>query len=68
MEIEKKFLTPNKYSRPGIKLEKVTKMVPIGGGGIGMHVIPVEKAIPAEQKSESYEHLSHWIEKYDGNL
>ena len=26
-------------------LEPVTPMVPLGGGGIGMHVIPVEKAI-----------------------
>lgn len=26
-----------------LPLEKVTKMVPIGGGGISMHVIPVEK-------------------------
>lgn len=51
-----------------LPLEKVTPMVPIGGAGIGMHVIPVEKAIPAEQKSESYEHLSHWIEKYDGHF
>ena len=51
-----------------LPLEKVTKMVPIGGGGIGMHVIPVEKAIPTEQKSESIEHLSHWIEKYDGQF
>lgn len=49
-----------------LPLEKVTPMVPIGGAGVGMHVIPVEKAIPTEQKSESYEHLSHWIEKYDG--
>ena len=30
-------------------LEKVTPMVPPGGAGIGMHVIPVEKAIEAEK-------------------
>ena len=30
-------------------LEKVTPMVPPGGAGIGMHVIPVEKAIETEK-------------------
>ncbi len=49
-----------------LPLEKVTPMVPLGGAGIGMHVIPVEKAIPTEQKLLSIEHLSHWIEKYKG--
>ena len=34
-----------------LPLEKVTPMVPPGGSGIGMHVIPVEKAIPAQQQS-----------------
>ena len=29
-----------------------------------MHVIPVEKAIPTEQKSASVEHISHWLKKY----
>ena len=47
-------------------LEKVTPMVPLGGAGIGMHVIPVEMAIPAEQKSVSIEHISHWVQKYKG--
>lgn len=49
-----------------LPLEKVTPMVPLGGAGIGMHVIPVEKAIPTEQKSVSVEHISHWLEKYKG--
>ena len=31
-----------------LPLEKVTPMVPEGGAGIGMHVIPVEKAISME--------------------
>ena len=48
-----------------LPLEKVTAMVPPGGAGIGMHVIPVEKAIPANSKSVSIEHLSHWLKKYD---
>ena len=48
-----------------LPLEKVTAMVPPGGAGIGMHVIPVEKAIPAHQESVSVEHISHWLNKYD---
>lgn len=47
-----------------LPLEKVTPMVPPGGAGIGMHVIPVEKAIPAEQESASIEHISYWLKKY----
>ncbi len=47
-----------------LPLEKVTPMVPLGGSGIGMHVIPVEKAIPAQQQSASVEHISHWLKKY----
>ena len=49
-----------------LPLEKITKMVPPGGSGIGMHVIPVEKAIEMEDKSVSVEHISHWLDKYDG--
>lgn len=49
-----------------IPLEKVTPMVPLGGAGIGMHVIPVEKAIGMENKSVSVEHISHWLGKYEG--
>lgn len=47
-------------------LEKVAPMVPPGGAGIGMHVIPVEKAIEMENTSVSIEHISHWLDKYDG--
>ncbi|MDO4650157.1 MAG: FAD-dependent oxidoreductase [Eubacteriales bacterium] len=49
-----------------LPLEKVTKIVPPGGAGIGMHVIPVEKAIEMENKSIDIEHISHWLEKYEG--
>lgn len=48
-----------------LPLEAVTPMVPPGGAGIGMHVIPVESAIPHESKSVDVEHLSHWLKKYD---
>ena len=46
-------------------LENVTPMIPLGGAGVGMHVIPVEKAIQAESQSASVEHISHWLNKYD---
>ena len=46
-------------------LEDVTPMLPPGGGGVGMHVIPVEKAIEHENQSVSVEHISHWLNKYD---
>ena len=49
-----------------LPLEAVTPMVPPGGAGIGMHVIPVEKAIEAENTSIDLEHISHWLDKYDG--
>ena len=49
-----------------LPLEKVTPMVPPGGAGIGMHVIPVEKAISMENNSVSIEHISHWLDKYNG--
>ena len=46
-------------------LEGVTTMIPPGGSGVGMHVIPVEKAIEHENKSADVEHISHWLNKYD---
>ena len=49
-----------------LPLDMVTKFVPEGGSGIGMHVIPVEKAIEMESQSVSVEHISHWLDKYDG--
>ena len=49
-----------------LPLEKVTTMVPPGGAGIGMHVIPVEKAISMVNNSVSIEHISHWLDKYNG--
>ena len=50
---------------PQEPLELAAKLVPPGGAGIGMHVIPVETAIDAGTKSVSVEHLSHWLQKYD---
>ena len=49
-----------------LPLEKITPFVPEGGAGIGMHVIPVEKAIEMENESVNLEHISHWLNKYEG--
>ena len=51
-----------------LPLTKVTPMVPAGGAGIGMHVIPVEKAISMESSSIDIEHISYWLKKYEGHL
>ncbi len=51
-----------------LPLAGLTEMVPPGGAGIGMHVIPVEQAIPAESESLDIEHLSHWLKKYEGHI
>ena len=50
---------------PQEPLEWAAKMVPPGGAGLGMHVIPVEKAIDPSSRSVDTEHLSHWLDKYD---
>ncbi|MBR6423325.1 MAG: FAD-dependent oxidoreductase [Bacteroidales bacterium] len=51
-----------------LPLEKITPMVPMGGSGIGMHVIPVEKAISMENQTVDIEHLSYWLKRYEGHL
>ena len=44
-----------------IALEGLAPFMP--EGGVGMHVIPVEKAISTENQSLPIEHISHWLEK-----
>ena len=51
-----------------LPLEKVTPMVPMGGAGIGMHVIPVEKAITMENQTADIEHISYWLKRYSGHI
>ena len=51
-----------------LPLEKITPMVPPGGAGIGMHVIPVEKAIETEQEAIGLEKISYWLHKYEGKV
>ncbi len=51
-----------------LPLEKVTPMVPMGGAGIGMHVIPVEKAISMENETADIEHISYWLKRYEGHI
>ncbi|MBQ6519703.1 MAG: FAD-dependent oxidoreductase [Anaerolineaceae bacterium] len=48
-----------------LPLAGLTEMVPPGGSGIGMHVIPVEKAIKMENTSVPVEHISRWLDMYD---
>ena len=49
-------------------LNGLTEMIPPGGAGIGMHVIPVEKAIAHESSSIDIEHISYWLDKYEGHI
>ena len=48
-----------------LPLEKITPMVPPGGSGIGIHVIPVEKAIESENEATGLEKISYWLDKYE---
>ena len=45
-----------------------TEMIPPGGAGMAMHVIPVEKAIEHVTESVSCEKLSFWLDKYGKKL
>lgn len=57
---------PRMFERLSVEpIEGVTQMIPPGGAGLGMHVIPVEEAIPHDSRSVDVEHLSHWLKKYD---
>ena len=51
-----------------IPLDGITHMVPPGGAGIGMHVIPVEQAISMENGTIDLEHISYWLKKYEGHI
>ena len=51
-----------------IPLAGITQMVAPGGMGIGMHVIPVEKAIDAQQEAITLERISYWLDKYEGHI
>lgn len=51
-----------------IPLEGITQMIPPGGAGVGMHVIPVEKAISMENEAIDIEKLSYWLRKYEGKI
>ena len=51
-----------------IPLAGITEMLPPGGGGVGMHVIPVEKAIESNNEAIDIEKISHWMKKYEGHI
>ena len=46
----------------------LTELIPPGGAGVGMHVIPVEKAIEHTSTSIDIEHISYWLKKYEGHI
>ena len=48
-----------------LPLAIIQPLVPLGGAGFGMPVIPVAQAIPATQPSVSVEHISYWLKKYE---
>ena len=51
-----------------VPLAGITEMIPPGGDGIGMHVIPVEKAIDSNNEAIDIEKISHWLKKYEGHI
>ena len=51
-----------------IPLKGITQMVPQGGAGIGMHVIPVEKEVVMNNDHMDLEQISYWLDKYEGNI
>ena len=51
-----------------VPLAGITEMIPPGGDGIGMHVIPVEKAIESNNEAIDIEKISHWLNKYEGHI
>ena len=51
-----------------VPLAGITEMIPPGGDGIGMHVIPVEKAIESNSEAIDIEKISHWLNKYEGHI
>ena len=51
-----------------LPLEKITAMVPPGGDGIGMHVIPVEKEVSMCNEAVKLEKISYWLQKYEGHI
>ncbi len=51
-----------------IPLDGITQMIPPGGAGVGMHVIPVEQAIEMDNEAIDIEKLSYWLNKYEGKI
>lgn len=67
--IEKNPAVANFFERMTfLPLEHITSMVPPGGDGIGMHVIPVEKAIESNNEAVKLEKISYWLKKYEGHI
>jgi NADPH-dependent glutamate synthase beta subunit-like oxidoreductase/Fe-S-cluster-containing hydrogenase component 2 len=62
---EHKVEIANMFRTVSMMPPQLVPMIPIGGAGLAMHVIPIEKAIPAGTKTVSHEEISYWLKKYD---
>ncbi len=51
-----------------LPLKTISAMVPPGGSGVGMHALPVEKAIPSHSESIPIEHISYWLDEAEGKF
>lgn len=52
------------YEMGELPLAKIAPMVPPGGAGIALRVIPLEQAIPDVRQAVSVEQISYWLKKY----
>ena len=67
MQIQKMYLTPNKYSRPGIKLEKVTKIAVHYTGDAGASAINVRNYFEGLKNGGRYV-SSHFVIGLSGEV
>ncbi len=69
-------LNKTQYKKHTLKIAKMFRrvsqmpapampMVPVGGAGMAMHVVPIEKAIPAGTKTVNHDQISYWLKKYE---
>lgn len=52
------------YEMGELPLGKVAPMIPPGGAGVALRVIPIERAIPDQREAVSVEQISYWLKKY----
>ena len=49
-----------------LPLTKIIHMIPPGGAGIGMHVVPVQTAVPMQTATPDAESIIKLLDRYDG--